>query len=212
MNAAAHQPNPEASRELVPQIVLALLGNDETRHPSLERLQELLFLVDREHARSFATVLTFLPWFREAAGPRTDALMPVLEALDRNGQLPPGLLPTKLPRRHIAESQAPYRQDQPMRFPPRAARSLQHVLWRYANASDDQIRQEIETTHAYHITPIGDQIDLSGERTRLLEKVARQGIDRSERGDSEESAREDREIMEALAGWRAEANRELLND
>jgi hypothetical protein len=207
MTAAAHQPNPEAPGELVPEIVLVLLGHDERHQPSLERLQDLLFLVDREHARSFGVVLTFLSWVREESGPRTNELVPVLEALDRAGQLPPGLLATKLPRRHIAEPQAPYRPDQPNRFPPKAARSLQRVLWKYGSATDDSIHEAIESTHAYGITPVGEQIDLSGERVWLMEEVKARGTDRSQWGDPAASAAEDEEIMEFFDRWRMSARR-----
>jgi hypothetical protein len=205
-----HAPNAKTANDPLPQVVLFVLRHDAASQPSLDRLQNLLFLVDREHARAFAVVLTFLLWVREPPGPWSDALLPVLAELDRAGQLPPGLLPRNHKSRRIAESQAVYAPDTPGHFSPRAARSLQRVLWRYANVPDDRLREEIESTHSYQDTPVGEQIDLSGERAWLVEKVSQQGTDQREWGDPAKSAAEDEEIMEIMDRWRSLGRRQRL--
>ncbi len=197
-----------ASRDQLAEIVLFVLRHDETDQPSLDRLQSLLFLVDREHSRSFGVVLTFLPWKRERIGPRSDDLFPVLKKLDDAAQLPKSFIMGSKTQRSIAEPKLQYEPDQRANFSPRAARSLQRVLWQYGSATDDRIREEFESTDAYQLTPAGEQIDLSGERAWLWEKVAQEGIDDRSRGDPEESAREDEEIMEFFDQWRIQARRQ----
>lgn len=207
MTAAAHQPNPETPRDIVPDIVLVLLGHDDAREPSLARLQHFIFLIDREHARSFGVVLTLLPWIRAKSGPRSEALQPVLHELDHAGQLPVGLLHPREGQRTIAESRERYQTDSTIRFSPRAVRSLQRVLWQYGPADDEHILDEIESTRSFGETAIGDRIDLSQERAWLVEEVKARGTDRRQWGDPEASAAEDEEIMEFFDRWRMSARR-----
>jgi hypothetical protein len=95
------------------------------------------------------------------------------------------------------------------------------VLSRYGYLSEDEIRAVVLQTRSLQGLEPGKPIDLNVER--LPERAALREeswpndvpvpqTDRRAWGDSSASAGEDQEIMDAMAGWRVEANRELLDD
>jgi len=197
-----------ANRDRPQDIVQWLIANDDAQHLTYDRLQNLLFLVDREHVRSFRTVLTSLQWVHDESGPRSDDLNPTLAKIDERYPLPQGLRPHREHAGRIAEHRSQYGEDPSELVSPRAFRSLQRVFLQHGSSTNDHIRREIEATPSYQRAAVGATIDFSMEPSWLELAAASGGPDLSERGSPEVSAAEDREIMEFMDRWR-ESDRQL---
>jgi len=221
MTAVAHHHELDAERDALAIIVLFLVERAPVQPVETHRLQNLVFLTDREHVRSFDEPLTNLRWQASSSGVTSQELHSVFEQLLAQGMLrrwtaqpptPQAIGAYSAPTRHASWEEW---------LSPRAERSLSRVLSRYGHLTEHDIRAFVLQTRALQGLEPGEPIDPKVERLPERAAVREESwpydapvpqTDRRAWGDPAASAAEDQEIMDAMAGWRAEANRELLDE